>query len=481
MVIQKSSNVKNSGWNLVNTLLYPTIFLGLTPFFIDQLGETLFGQWMLLNSYVLISVQIISFGLPVAITAHVAEAVGAKDLNKLYAYINSSAKLLGRISLAVTVLAGIILILPHSEFSFFGEYTWITFALSTFSIAVKLQENLGQSILKGYERYDRASYYNMGNRIGALILQIAAVAYGYSLLSIISVTLIVNLVMVATQWRSITKELPDYHFNVFKTYPEQKDLTHFGFWNWLQIIIAAAAFQLDRFIIAGYLGTATLTYYTLAANIANQLHLAFESLVGSVLPKFAKLKATDSDTKDHFITARTFSVGTSILGLAGLYLISEPVFTLWLGEIKYLKLKPFFDLFIIFELLIILTIIPKTYLNAVKALTLATGLELFYKAAMIIGMVGGFFLFGSVESLIQGQIIALVVSIPIFLHVVNQSVLRNPAWQEVVLGILPSILISIGIAFHSREIMAVSIIGAIIMFWIFYMRDPAFKTKLLVE
>jgi O-antigen/teichoic acid export membrane protein len=481
MVIKKSSNVKNSGWNLVNTLLYPTIFLGLTPFFIDQLGETLFGQWMLLNSYVLISVQIISFGLPVSITAHVAEAVGANDLKKLYSYINASAKLLGILSGIVAMIAAAIFILPHAQFTIFGADTWIMFALSTFSIAVKLQENLGQSILKGYERYDRASFYNMGNRIGALILQIGAVLYGYSLLSIIVVTLVANLIMVVAQWKSITNELPDYKVNLIRSYPEQKELTHFGFWNWIQIVIAAAAFQLDRFIIAGYLGTATLTYYTLAANIANQLHLAFESLVGSVLPKFAKLRASDSDTKEHFITARAFSVGSSIIGLTGLYLVSEPLFTLWLGEAKYLKFKPFFELFIIFELLIILTIIPKTYLNAVKSLTLATGLELFYKSAMILGMVAGFVLLGTGTSLIQGQIIALIISIPIFLHIVNQEVLKNSVWREVLLGVLPSILISFGIAYGATQIMWASLVMATMTFWAFYLRDPSFKTKLLLE
>ena len=80
-----STNVRNSGWNLANILFYPAAFLAMTPFFIDRLGEDIFGEWMLINSYVYIGVHIIGFGLPVSITAHVAEAIGHNDRKKLYA------------------------------------------------------------------------------------------------------------------------------------------------------------------------------------------------------------------------------------------------------------------------------------------------------------------------------------------------------------------------------------------------------------
>jgi preflagellin peptidase FlaK len=71
-----STNVRNSSWNLANILFYPAAFLAVTPFFINRLGENVFGEWMLINSYVYIAVHLVGFGLPVSITAHVAEAIG---------------------------------------------------------------------------------------------------------------------------------------------------------------------------------------------------------------------------------------------------------------------------------------------------------------------------------------------------------------------------------------------------------------------
>ena len=41
---------------MANILIYPTLFLALTPFFINKLGENDFGEWMLINAYVLMAV-----------------------------------------------------------------------------------------------------------------------------------------------------------------------------------------------------------------------------------------------------------------------------------------------------------------------------------------------------------------------------------------------------------------------------------------
>ena len=178
-MITRSTNVRNSSWNLANILVYPTAFLAVTPFFINRLGEDVFGEWMLINSYVYIAVHLVGFGLPHSITAHVAEALGKRSNEKLNAYINASSRLLGRMTILVVLFAVLLSVYAKwgNEFMF-DTYIWKTLAVASFFIAAKFPEILFQSIYKGYEHYNKAAIFNMANRLIELSIQIILVYEG---------------------------------------------------------------------------------------------------------------------------------------------------------------------------------------------------------------------------------------------------------------------------------------------------------------
>lgn len=476
-----STNVRNSSWNLANILIYPAAFLAATPFFINKLGENVFGEWMLINSYVFIAVHLVGFGLPHSITAHVAEALGHHNTQKLHGYINASSRLLGRMT-ALTALAGfILLVLRPYGLPFFDDYTWKTLIAATFLISVKFPEVLYQSIFKGYEHYHKAAVFNMLNRLIALAVQIILVIKGYSLFAIFTGSLVVNTVMVLLQGIAVYMRLPGYKPVLFKGLPERKELYHFGFWTWLQTIIAIASYQMDRFLIAWFLGTATVTYYVLASTIANHLHMAFEAVVSWLLPKVSRLKAGLEDTRNYFHTIRAFSVGFSLLVILALYAVNEPLFVLWLGPDKYLKMIGFFKLFLVFEVFLILSIVPKLYLNAIRSLSFITMLELMFKSAIIVGMILLFSVQETAESLIWGQIIALIIFMPVEYFLVNRRTLKENAWKETLMTMLPSLMAMGAILAPTWIGMILFSALSIVFFGITYLRDKHFQFNLLTE
>jgi O-antigen/teichoic acid export membrane protein len=478
---RNSTNVRNSSWNLANILFYPAAFLAVTPFFIDRLGENIFGEWMLINSYVYIAVHLIGFGLPVSITAHVAEAIGKGDSRKLYAYINASSRLLGRMTL-LTVLFGFLLLLAwRLGLGLFDDYIWKALVLATFFIAVKFPEVLYQSIFKGQEYYNKAAVFNMLNRFIALGAQVTLILKGYSLPEVFLANLLINFIVVVIQGCAIYRKLPGYRPSLIKALPERKELYEYGFWTWLQTIIAIISYQLDRFLVAYFLGTATVTYYVLATTIVNHLHMAFEAAVSWLLPKVSRLKAASRDTRDHFSTIRAFSVGFSLLVIAGFYLMNEPLFLLWLGPDKYLKMLDFFKLFLIFEAFLILSIVPKFYLNAIKSLSFITLLELIYKSAITAGMIIMFWFIRTAESLIIGQIIALIIFMPVEYYLINRKILKDKMYKEVILTSLPSLFIMGAILFSPWYWSIASLILAGGFFWFVYIKDEHFNRKLLTE
>ncbi|MCF8228930.1 MAG: oligosaccharide flippase family protein [Bacteroidales bacterium] len=476
-----STNLRNSGWNLANILIYPAAFLAATPFFINRLGESVFGEWMLMNSYVFISVHLVGFGLSHSIIAHVSEAVGKNNRQKLYAYINAATRVLG-IMMIVSAFAGLVLLMaPMHETGFFDEYTWNTITVATFVISLKFPELLLQNIYKGFEYYNKASLFNIINRLLSLGFHILLVMKGYSILAIFAANAGVSFIIVLVQAVLIYRSLPSFKLQLVKRFRERKELYHFGFWTWLQTIIAVASYQMDRFLIAYYLGTATVAYYVLASTIANHLHMAFEAVVSWFLPKISRLKAAVRETSQHFHTIRAASVGFSLLLILGVYLISEPLFTLWLGPEKFSKMIHFFELFMIFEAFMIMSIVPKLYLNAIRSLSFITLLELMYKSGIIIGMIILFSIYNTAESLIWGQIIALICFMPLEYYFVNKRIIRGNTFRETILNFLPPLMVMGAILSPGWQVKALFIVFTVLLYWIIYIRDKNFKPKLLAE
>jgi O-antigen/teichoic acid export membrane protein len=480
-MVTRSANVRNSTWNLVNILIYPIAFLAATPFFINQLGDNTFGEWMLINSYVFIAVHLVGFGLPLSITAHVAEAIGKKDRNKLFAYINVSSNLLGKMTFFTFLLAGLMVVGVYAGIGAFNENVQMTLIVATLLIGVKFPEILFQSIFKGYEQYDKAAIYNLTTRIVTLALQFILVYLGYSLLEMYIAMLGTTFFMVLIQAFVVYSELKGYRPILFSPLPERKEIYNFGFWTWLQTIIAVAAYQADRFIVAWFLGTATVTYYVLAATIANHLHMAFEAVVSWFLPKISRIKAAHGDTLRYFYTIRAFSVGFSLLSISMVFALSEPLFHLWLGSEKSTNIIGFFRLFLIFEAFLILSIVPKLYLNATKSLSFITGLELMYKSAIVVGLVAFFWIWHTAVSLIWGQIVALIIFMPLEYYLVNRYVLKQNQIKETFFTMLSSLLVMGAILSSRWEFSLFFFIFAVISFWLVYLKTSLFSIKILTE
>ena len=474
-------NIKNSSWNLANILLYPVAFLALTPFFIDNLGEDDFGIWMLINSYVYIAVHIVSFGMGNSITAHIAEALGKNNKKSLFSYINISTRTIGAISLITITIAINWYFINFWGIGFFSVNLDKVLVIATLVISIKFWELLYQSLLKGYERYDLASVYNIASKLLILLAQVVIVIKGFGLLEIFISNLILNIVMVIVQGVVSYRIVPDYKLSLSVSNVEQSNLFHFGFWTWLQTIISVIAYQIDRFVIAIFLGPAIAGYYILASTIVNHMHMAFGAVVSWLLPKISRKKESNTDIKKYFTTLRSFSVGFGLISILITFLVYEPVFTIWLGPDKFAKMNDFFKLFLIFETFLLMTIVPLFYLNAVKKLRFITLLELMYKSGVIIGLFIAFAIVPSGNSIIIGQIVALALLIPVEYFLINRDILKDNWFKETVITMLPAIFISIIIMLSSWYITLILSIMAFTIFKVYFLGKERFDAKLLLE
>jgi O-antigen/teichoic acid export membrane protein len=482
-----SQNLKNSAWSIVNILLYPTAFMGLTPVFIDRMGEMQFGIWMLVNSYVYIAVNIISFGFSNSITAHVAEALGKKDERKLFAYVNASTRILATIAVVTALLAVMAWFVWHAmELSgirlnlFSGQLDLVLLA-ATLLISVKFYELLYQSVFKGFERFDLAGKYNIMNKFLVLGLQLILVLKGRGLPDIFLGNLVINIAMVAVQGVVIHRILPGYRFMKQRNPPESKELFLFGFWTWMQTIVSVAAYQVDRFVIAYALGPVTAGYYILASTIANHMHMAFGAMASWLFPKVSRQKEMLPETLTYFHTLRGFTTGVALFSIFVASLLYKPFFTLWLGPEKFAKMGTFFALFLMYEAFLILSIVPQFYLNGIKMLRFITVLEFIYKSGILVGMFIAFSLIPTGESLLLGQIVALIILMPVEYFLVNRRILHDHAFGETFITMLPSLFVVLIIYFTRIPVTVTLSIAAVFIFVRYYLNPARFNMKLLLS
>jgi O-antigen/teichoic acid export membrane protein len=416
-----------------------------------------------------------------SITAHVAEALGKKNSKSLFNYIHISTRTIAAISL-VTVSMGLIwYAITALDMELFGKNMDSILIIATLVIAIKFWELLYQSILKGYERYDLASIYNMISKLLVLAAQLAIVMDGFGLMEIFISNLILNFLMVIVQAVVSYKQVDGYRFSFSKSKEESSNLFHFGLWTWLQTIISVVAYQLDRFVVAIFLGPAVTGYYILASTIINHMHMAFGAIVSWLLPKISRKKETEANITIYFTTLRSFLIGLSLIAVLLTYFLYEPVFTLWLGPDKFGKMSSFFKLFLIFEAFLLMTIVPLFYLNAIKMLKFITSLELMYKTGVIIGLLVAFAIVPTGDSIIIGQIIALLVFIPVEYYYINKKILFSNSFRETVLTIIPSVMVSLAILLSQWYLTLVFILVAAAVFKFYFLNPKIFNRKLLME
>ena len=486
MLLKRSRNIRNSAWNLANTLIYPLGILGLTPFFMDALGEHLFGSWMLLNSIVFISVHVLHFGMGPSIAMYVAEARGKSDPRRLNRYYNSSLNFTNLLAIGSALITLLIwFIIPPELFEWNGitdsNDLKISFVLTSTLIGIKFYEQLFMGFFKGFEEYDTAAKFNMAQKITMLVAQALMLKIGYSLSMVIAASLITNTILVLSQFLWSKRYLQDYTWSASFDSLIFSRLRHFGFWSWLQTIVSLLSFQLDRLVVAFALGTDVVGYYSIASMIANHLHIMFEAMVGWIFPAVSRIVQEKGNPLPLYFSVRSALSLAALVGLSVLFLIREPLFTLWLGETKYTQVISFIELFILLEIFYIHTIAPKFYLNGISELKLITSLEVNYKSFGIVMMLVFFYFDRSATSLIWGQLFAMIISVPFELGIINRKVLKANWFYESILFVLPSLALLFTLWSEHLLVQVSAGLITLVFGYLAYVRYSRIDLKLITE
>lgn len=369
----------------------------------------------------------INFGMGDSIIKFVSENQANGDNLKTSNVISLSLtlSLIGAVTLSILAMStsyfmerfGLVEI-SQSDPSYFFRCLRIAF----FLFIGKFLEVTLLSIYQGFKRYDIAAKWSVVSRMIVLTANIICVTLSFGLDTVLVSTLIVQFVYIVVLFFWIKFSYRFISFYPRFVFKEAIEFLTFGFWTWVQNMMAVFTTQIDKLVVVSTAGLQTLTYYSLGSMLAMQFHSIFFSVSSWVFPivseKVTKKEPLASFYRDSQALLQLFGLGSLIAFL----LLEKQILTIWLGSAVYEKSNEYIRTFIYYNFFLLLMILPNFFLNGSNNLKQNTLSELVLKILNILFMVVFYYLYGTI-GLVWGLVISTAIVVPYKISQVEKYVL----------------------------------------------------------
>lgn len=305
-----------------------------TPYFLHTLGAERFGYWMLLMATVGFG-SFLNVGTGAATIRQVSASYGRAE--------GASVGKVVRASLAIALMGGgvlaaiVVLVFGTAGGLLFAKMGDQSLVLLTGSVAALLAvieqiDNVFASALKGAEHFGHAARIEMVSKTAQILAALLAVFMWGDLAALYAALVVVAMLrLVAKSWLVIRLLGISSLRPSFANVP---DTLHFAKWGWLQGIGGLFFSIADRMLIGSFMGAASLAHYSVATQLAQQIHAFSAAGVSVIFPKISRRLEGNVNFSLSRVTTLTLAgnfLASSILAL-GLLIFGRRILTLWLGE-----------------------------------------------------------------------------------------------------------------------------------------------------
>ena len=328
------SKLVSPTWAVLEYGWYPLLVFIATRYLLHTLGPEKYGHWMLLTAMVSFG-AILNVGTGAATIKQVSAGRGRAD--------GGDVERLVRTSLAIALVGGgLVAALIFGVFWFAGDTFFekmgdrslvrLTGGVAALLAWIEQIDNVFASALKGGEEFGRAARIEMASKT----LQIFAAVLAVTIWSSVA-ALYVALILIAVA-RLIAKSWAARRFlalsSLRPTFANLSDILHYARWGWLQGVGGLLFGIADRLLVGSFLGAASLAHYSLASQLAQQIHALSAAGFSVLFPKVSRKLAEDANFSLWRLTKLTM-VGNVLASGAlalGLLIFGRTILSLWLGE-----------------------------------------------------------------------------------------------------------------------------------------------------
>ena len=271
---------------------------------------------------------------------------GAATIKQISASSGHTAKEnIGKVmgaSLAIGLVGGgllaalILLIFGVAGQTLFAKMGDPTLVLLTGCIAALLTwieqiDNVFSSALKGAEKFGYAARIEMASKTVQIFASVVAVSLWNELDALYVALVFVAIVRLwAKAW--IVRKLLGLS-SMRPRFANLSSVLHYAKWGWLQGVGGLFFGVADRMLVGGLLGSASLAHYSIATQLAMQIHALSAAGFSVIFPKVSRKLEGDANFSLREITMLTTAgnvLASTILAL-GLLVFGEQILIFWLG------------------------------------------------------------------------------------------------------------------------------------------------------
>ncbi|MFH1771970.1 MAG: oligosaccharide flippase family protein [Candidatus Omnitrophota bacterium] len=328
---------KGSTLRMATFFIDAFIALLLMPFILRSLGDSTYGLWMVVGSFIGYY-WLFDFGLGSAVRRYVSRAVGNNDTHEANVIINTSLFLFIIISACVILasfliaLTGPLLIKNLSAHSIlFRKVILIMGASFAFDLPMKVFSN----VLFSYLRYDISTLIGLFKIFSRSILIVIFLKYGGGLIALALITLGVNIAGHIATFIFVRKIVPSLSFSVkFIEKKRLKPLFSYSSYTFIIGIADKLRFNIDNFVITIFLGLNAVTLYSIASRLIQYFIGFMSSAINILVPVFSQYEAKGDyeAIREKFLFVSKISCYLSLL-VGGLLIIYGGAFIeRWVGK-----------------------------------------------------------------------------------------------------------------------------------------------------
>ena len=349
-----SAKAKNllKGSVLRTFYFFTSVLVGLflMPFMIRYLGDEIYGLWMFIAS-MLGFYFLFDMGLNSAIQRYVSQAIGKEDYREANVIVNTSFVLFIIIGIFVLFFSFILAcVLPLILKNITDVHLfWTVMIILGANLAVRLPMNVFSGILTANLRYD----VQMGVDLFKLLMNATFIVLflklGYGVIAVALVFCFSDLIGHLLFYLLVKKLAPYIIIN--KRFFVKSRIRELFSYSWKTLGVQVAdklRFNIDNFVIVGFLGLNFVTVYAIAARLGRHFISLITSAIGILIPVFSQYEG-DGDfhsIREKFILTTKISSYSAIFIGESIIIFGKAFIERWMGP-QYLEAYPLLVVLII--------------------------------------------------------------------------------------------------------------------------------------
>ena len=324
-------NVIGGGAGILATLL-------VTPFMVDEMGTELYGVWILALTLTFSSgyLALTDLGVQYAAVRAIAEARGSGDAALANRFYSASFALFVAVALVVGPLAALAAPLLVEVFSVPDAYeseARAAFAIIAAQVVCDLPSMAFRAALEGAQRYALMRFLDVARSVGIAVSIVIALEADGGLVSLALLSFGWAALTAFCLWLGVRINLPELRLRLREVRRDEvRNLLTFGGSLFLLRIVSIAYRQMDKALLAIFIGVAAVTQFEIASKIQAALILLLTTLTSALLPAAAYSSRDRPRLRELYLRGSTYSVALTVPVAIGVAFAAEDLVVGWVDE-----------------------------------------------------------------------------------------------------------------------------------------------------